>query len=57
MGACGYVLSYFALNNIAIQGPRLSGHLLGTRKPPGVAIGAWAHVEEGYEDELDRADG
>jgi hypothetical protein len=39
VGACGYVLSCLTLNGLAIRGPRLSGNLFGTQKPPDVATG------------------
>jgi hypothetical protein len=56
VGACAFVLSCLALNDLAIRGPWLLGHLIGTREPRAWLSRAQARVEPGHMEELDRTD-
>jgi hypothetical protein len=54
MGACGYVLSCVALNDLTIRGPQILGHLPDTGDPWAWLTGAQACVESVHK-ELDQA--
>jgi hypothetical protein len=50
-----YVLSYLALNDPVIRGPRLLGHLPGTGEHRVWLLGAQAHADPGHKEVLGRA--
>jgi hypothetical protein len=56
VGACGYVLSWLALNGAATLRLSSSGAFQVPENPWAWLLGAWACVELGYEEELQQGD-
>jgi hypothetical protein len=56
MGACGYTLSWLALNDHAIRGCQLSGHLPGIGGSRVWLTGSRARADLGHKDGSNRAD-